>query len=126
LFNAAVLRCYLIALLAACSLLFFFAETNAGQESVRLSMADLQPLATVHEDHSGLQFVPVPDSLPDDPDEYESAYFDDHSHEGDKLLPAFALQWTQRAAASWVSTYFVAPTADPVFTFERPPKALHA
>lgn len=122
-----MLRGFFIVVLAACSLMCFLNETDARQDGVRPSTTQMrQPLAMVHDDQSGLQFTPMPDSLPDDSDELEHASFDDHSHEGDKLLPVPTLQWDLRNTASWVSFYLVATKTAPVFAFERPPKPLSA
>ena len=46
----------------------------------------------------------------------------DYSYETDKLLLLFFMRWG-RILASWSSAYAVVDSPDPVFPFERPPKA---
>ncbi len=46
----------------------------------------------------------------------------DYSYETDKLLLLFFMRWG-RILASWSSAYAVVESPDPVFPFERPPKA---
>lgn len=121
-----MLRCFLIVVLAACSLVFSLAETGLRHDSVRLIEAQAhQYIASMSGDPALLDFAPEPGTLPDDSEEHERAYFDDHS-QGDKLIPAQPLQWTLHSKAAWVSTYLVAQKKDPVFSFERPPKGLFA
>lgn len=55
--------------------------------------------------------------------EFGDTYSGDSHHEVDKILSLFSFH-SEAVATFWAGFYAVAPAADPVFPFERPPKLL--
>jgi len=63
------------------------------------------------------------DTSPERVAEFGDTYSGDAHHEIDKILSLFSFHW-DAVVMSWAGFYAVAPAADPVFPFERPPKPL--